>query len=208
MPQSAQNSTDLPEVDVDEIMERIRRELAAEEGSRDESTKPGTGAPSKPVRCVDLLAYEDELFLKHAYRTVLHRLPEPEGLEFWLFKLREAGWPKIEILWSIRSSKEGRIHNTQLPGLKTRYALHAAKRFLVRIPFLGWLLRLGLNILRLPRIHETVSRLERRRLAGMTRQEHEGDIREDLDRLGRRVDELEERIAAKDGSAAADRRAQ
>lgn len=199
-------NSDRPAVDVDEIMERIRRELSVDVELQDDSGRSRTGKAAGPVRCVDLLAYEDELFLKHAYRTLLHRHPESEGLEFWLFKLREAGWAKIAVLWSIHSSKEGRIHNTHLRGLKARYALYAVKRFFVLIPVLGWVIRLGMNVLRLPRIHETVSRLERRRLADSMRQKHENEIEEDLRRLARRVDELEERITEMDGSGAAVRR--
>ncbi len=205
MPGKKKLDSEFPVIDVDEIMERIRRELSVQVDEREDPKGHKAGQTVKAVRCCHLLEYEDELFLRHTYRTLLNRLPEPEGLEFWLFKLREVGWAKTEILWAIHSSREGRIHNTHLPGLKTSYALHVVKRFFVRIPVLGYLIRLGLNVLRLPRIHETVSRLERRRLADSTRQEHAAEIREDMMRLGQRVDELEEKIAGKDQTAAAKR---
>ncbi len=55
-----------------------------------------------------LLAPDEEAFIRGAYRTLLGREPDPEGLGAYLEELRD-GTPKIDLLAAIALSPEGRM---------------------------------------------------------------------------------------------------
>ena len=91
----------------------------------------------------ELLAYHDQQFVHCAYQTLLGRSPDPEGLGYYLSRLR-TGFSKMRIVAQLRLSKEGKAHAkerkaraTTLPGLN-----QAMKRYQRRQYFLiGWLFR-------------------------------------------------------------------
>lgn len=64
----------------------------------------------------NLLNYQDERFIKYAYEIILGRFPDAEGLQFYLSKLKTES-SKIEILYQLRNSKEGKSRKVDLPGL-------------------------------------------------------------------------------------------
>ena len=88
----------------------------------------------------ELLAYHDQHFIQCAYRTLLGREPDPEGMKYYLGRLR-TGFSKIQIVWQLRASKEGKTHAANLPGLDT--ALQQYRRS--QLPLLGCLSRLFNN---------------------------------------------------------------
>ena len=186
-------------IDVDRIMERIREEVRRQERQEDEAPLPDRPLSTRPVRCRDLLRYRDEAFLRQAYRVLLNRMPEPEGLEFWLHKLRDLGWARVDILWSIRTSREGQIHAVPVRGLRWRVLLRRAWAAVSGIPVLGWALRWAWALLRLPRIAAAVSRLERVRLSEATEGERRASLLDTISAMLRRLDALEERSALEDG---------
>jgi hypothetical protein len=55
----------------------------------------------------ELLQYHDKQFISCAYQTLLGRTPDPEGLQYYLDRLR-SGISKYEILAQLRFSKEGK----------------------------------------------------------------------------------------------------
>lgn len=179
-------------------MERIRAEVQDQEQPKEDSPPQDRPLRTGPIRCRDLLRFEDEAFLQHAYRTLLHRMPEPEGLEFWLQKLRRLGWSKVDILWNIRSSREGQVHGVPIRGLKPRYLLHRIWKTTLRIPVFGWILRWCWGLIRLPRLATTVAQLERGRRAEATEQEKLTSLQEHVTFLCRRMDELEKHVASLD----------
>ena len=188
-----------PAVDIDRIMERIREEVRIQEQPKDGSLRQDRPLKTGPIRCKDLMLFEDEAFLQQAYRTLLHRMPEPEGLEFWLHKLRRLGWSKVDILWNIRSSREGQVHGVPIRGLKPSYILYRIWKAALRIPVFGWILRWCWSLIRLPRLATTVARLERGRRAEATEQAKLTLLQEHVTSLCRRADELEKRAASLDG---------
>jgi len=134
-------------IDVDKVMEKIRAELrnpGEKRGALPRSINPPI------IKCKDLLLYEDEKFVKEAYKKLLHRLPEPDGLDFWLFRIRHLGWEKIKILWLVSKSHEGMIHNLHIRGLRSRYFFFKTGKILLGIPLIGWAFKLGLLFFRLP----------------------------------------------------------
>jgi len=188
-----------PPVDIDAIMERIREEVRAQEQGRADPHPHQAPSGSGSIRCRDLLRFEDEEFLQQAYRALLHRMPEAEGLEFWLHKLRQLGWSKVEIIWDIRSSREGQVHGVPIRGLKPRYVLRKTLDTAASLPVLGWILRWCWSLARLPRLAMTVARLERGSRAAATEQEKLLSLQEGMTSLLQRIAALEKRIAALDG---------
>ena len=64
----------------------------------------------------ELLSYNDEHFIRCAYLTLLGRTPDADGMAFYLKKIR-AGISKTQILYQMKSGKEGKSHQTNLTGL-------------------------------------------------------------------------------------------
>ena len=187
-----------PAVDIDRIMERIREELRIQEQPKDGSLRQDRPLKTGPIRCKDLMRFEDVAFLQQAYRSLLHRMPEPEGLEFWLYKLRRLGWSKVDILWNIRISREGQIHGIPIRGLKPRYIRYRIWKAALGIPVLGWILKWCWSLIRLPRLASTIARLERGRRAEATEQEKHTSLERRMTSLCQRTDELEKRVASLD----------
>jgi hypothetical protein len=79
-----------------------------------------------------LLQYNDRRFVQCAYLTLLKREADPNGLSFYVGRLRN-GEPKIQILSEIYSSDEARAAGVDLPGL--RRAIRREKLF--RLPLIG-----------------------------------------------------------------------
>lgn len=63
-----------------------------------------------------LLSFHDEKFVHVAYDTLLGRTPDPEGLAYYLSRVR-SGISKIEILAQLRRSPEGKAKNVPVSGL-------------------------------------------------------------------------------------------
>jgi glycosyltransferase involved in cell wall biosynthesis len=83
-----------------------------------------------------LLALHDQAFIHAAYQKLLGRHPDPEGLSYYLGRLRN-GIPKMQILTQLRLSTESKAHTIDLPGLDV--ALQRYQRG--QLPLIGWLFR-------------------------------------------------------------------
>jgi len=73
-----------------------------------------------------------EAFVRNAYRALLRRSPDPEGMAHFMAMLR-AGRSKLAILSGIRYSAEGRRLAVKVPGL---YRRHLAER-VFGLPLIG-----------------------------------------------------------------------
>ena len=85
----------------------------------------------------ELLELHDRQFTICAYHTLLGREPDPEGLKYYLNRIR-SGYSKISILTQLYISDEGKRYTSKLPGL----AKKIEKELRRQIPLLGWLFRL------------------------------------------------------------------
>lgn len=84
----------------------------------------------------DLLACDDEDFVRKAYLAVLGREGDVAGIAHYTLLLG-AGDAKVRVLRGMRQSAEGRSHLAPLPGLDA-----AIRRYsLGNLPLLGWLVR-------------------------------------------------------------------
>jgi SAM-dependent methyltransferase len=109
----------------------------------------------------DLLQYHDHTFIWNAYRAILKREPDEEGLKQFLKKLRSGRFNKIDVLASLRYSQEGKSRNVSVDGL----ARPALIRRFYRVPVLGYLLELIVGIARLPAILRSQREFEGHALA-------------------------------------------
>jgi FkbM family methyltransferase len=85
----------------------------------------------------ELLAYHDRDFVHCAYRTLLGRAPDPEGLEYSLNRLR-LGFSKIQVLSQLRLSPEGKAQGAEIPGLDNAIRQLQKEKY----PLIGWLFKL------------------------------------------------------------------
>lgn len=105
----------------------------------------------------DLLAYDDAEFVYNAYRAILKRAPDPQGLDNALTDLRNARSDKIDILAELRYSGEGIAKGVRIPTL----GLHAFFRRISSVPIVGRIADTLRHVLRLPHTAR-----EQQRLAG------------------------------------------
>jgi SAM-dependent methyltransferase len=149
------------EIDVDSILLKIQA-VAAKARSVDgitmskpisramgRSGNPASGhTPERNEQRIleQLLTLRDEEFVHAGYRVILQRRADPDGLAFFLTSLREGSLSRLEILFGLRFSEEGRRVGVLIPGLTRSYWTSR----IARLPFIGYFLRIVYGICRLP----------------------------------------------------------
>ena len=86
----------------------------------------------------ELLSRHDERFIHSAYHTLLGRAPDPEGMRYYLARVR-AGISKVEVLAQLRLSTEGKSRKVKIAGLNEAIKRHQQ----LKLPLIGALLRLA-----------------------------------------------------------------
>ena len=123
----------------------------------------------------DLLKYHDRNFIQNAYRAILKRGPDAVGYKGFIESLRSARLNKIDILARLRYSSEGRAKKTEIAGLLAPALIRKA----YRVPFIGYLLNLGIAFIRLPMMIRNQQQFEAHVLA------QQEMIAEQLNHVGR-----------------------
>ncbi|NIB42101.1 methyltransferase domain-containing protein [Pseudomaricurvus alkylphenolicus] len=152
-----------PEIDFELLNRRIQESLDAyiDEGSaanafdpdgamadsEDEQTVPVQAceehAPVDPATKPPVLAYDDCEFVREAYKQLLGREPDPEGLEHYAALLREGG-EKTQLLERLWHSEEARLFRENSPhqaNLGTDLNKYRSKQKLFQLPLVGPILR-------------------------------------------------------------------
>lgn len=93
----------------------------------------------------ELLAYHDRDFIKQAYAAILKRSPVESEFVSQTDNLRSGRKSKIEIIENLLRSAEGKRVNTRITGLKS-----ATLKSLVKIPVVGYFVRVISGVIRLP----------------------------------------------------------
>ena len=93
--------------------------------------------PTNESTLTELLACNGHQFVHCAYRTLLGREPDPEGMTYYLRRLR-TGFSKIQILTQLRLSKEGQSREVSLPSLDIAVQRYRRGNY----PIVGWLFKL------------------------------------------------------------------
>ena len=101
----------------------------------------------------DLILLSDEELLKTCYFNILGRRPDKEGMNHHLVSLRTGKNDKIGVINAFIRSKEAKRRKARVDGL----CLFNVRRFFVRIPLLGYLIRLMFSVLLLPRRLKEIS---------------------------------------------------
>jgi SAM-dependent methyltransferase len=192
-----------PQLDVDDLATVIRESMAAQQQESPVVSAPATQPVAnrdKPPELKlqpdfqphsddryhinDLLRYHDRVFLQAAYRAVLKRSPDQAESLRDLKRLRSGSINKVDLLADLRFSPEGRTKGTQLDGL----LVPALIRRVGQLPLIGYPIRLGIALLRLPKLVH-----DQREFAGYVlaqNQETADFINLTADRLTERVDVL------------------
>lgn len=96
----------------------------------------------RPAQTLEaLLQHQDRSFIECAYLTILKRLYDPAGLDYYLQRLR-SGIPKIQILGEIYESTEAHSKGSHLPRLRRAITVYKLSRF----PWLGVVIRPFLTV--------------------------------------------------------------
>ena len=153
-----------PQIEMDELT-AIIRESMAEQRNDDKRAHVATTptAPKSPglklqsdfephsdhhYHINDLLCFHDRTFVQAAYRAILKRSPDETEFHREIKRLRSGERNKIDLLASLRFSAEGRAKRVQVDGLLKP----ALVRRLGQVPVIGYGIRLGIAVLRLPNL--------------------------------------------------------
>jgi len=101
----------------------------------------------------DFLKYYDEDFVRNAYKRIMLREPDPDGLNDFLRKLRSAEMNRVDVLWILRRSREGNVKHVRIKWL-------LPFRFLSRsfsVPVIGYFLRYLVALFRSPALVRDLS---------------------------------------------------
>lgn len=96
----------------------------------------------------DFLASHGEALVRNAYRALLGREPDVEGLAAYARALSLRRRSRVEVIGRIRYSSEGRARAVRVRGLPLSFAFDTA----CRIPLVGRLLEWGRTLVMLPRL--------------------------------------------------------
>ena len=86
----------------------------------------------------ELFSYQDERFIRCAYRTILGRTPDADGLNYYLRRIR-SGISKMEIVAQLGFSKEGKSKQVSLAGFNKAIKQYQRERKSFSVTLGGWL---------------------------------------------------------------------
>ena len=114
----------------DVVDELINRDSAVLPDQRSKVEKNDTLSMHSAKSIEELLSYYDEEFIKCAYQTFLGRVPDTEGFNYYLDRIRK-GISKTEIIYQIRSGYESKVFKSYVTGVNKLNMRHN----LLKIPF-------------------------------------------------------------------------
>jgi len=195
-----------PAFDVDEVMRRVRAEVARRHSGNATNQVAGSGlqrlipdAPGNAPRhahefgLLDLLALPDTEFVEAAYQTLLRRAVDEDGRSSYLNALRNGELTRVEVLGALRWSAEGRQKSIRMPGLRARYVLARARR----IPVLGRIASWSAAFLLLSRSRYRIN-LHDARLDQLSPEINNRVRLAELEPLQRSIKQIDERASATD----------
>lgn len=98
---------------------------------------PVTSSKASKATVAELLEPLGQQFIYGAYLALLGREPDPEGMNYYLGRLR-VGVPKIQILAQLSRSSEGNKYAAKIDGMEKEIRRYEYGQ----LPFIGWLFRL------------------------------------------------------------------
>jgi O-antigen chain-terminating methyltransferase len=192
--------TNIPEITMDELMEKIRAEVRERQKmdrmrrpdipneTRKHSYRPfdtadiSRGVASEGPEPLehkeqgyhinDFLKYHDQQFVVNAYQGILRRRPDSTALNYFLEGLRTGKMTKAEILGRLRYASEGRKKRVKIRGLFWNFVVQSS----FRIPVLGYFTRLTAGIGNLPLILRNFQVLEEALFSQLENQRNDVEI--------------------------------
>jgi O-antigen chain-terminating methyltransferase len=140
-------------LNVENVMARVREEVIRRGGTFDpdddgqgiegrlpfwKSTIPALKVKSA-YSLPELLRYSDREFVETAYRAILRRAPDPNGMDVHLTKLRSGEMTKVEVLAALRWSPEGMRRSVHVDGLLLPTIVQKWKRRRWLGPMVRWM---------------------------------------------------------------------
>jgi hypothetical protein len=123
---------------------------------KDASTTRASAARERGIHWSEIATYDGVEFIETAYRAILGREADHDGLACYGAMLRD-GASKVEILGRICDSAEARQRNGSLVGLAVPYSLDKVRRW----PILGRLVSVVSALWKLPETERNYRRLSR-----------------------------------------------
>jgi O-antigen chain-terminating methyltransferase len=186
----------LNQSNLDHHGDSIQEELSGGEKSRDKALSPLSWHKDRPQSILaqkqiysldDFLQFQDIDFINKAYQHILHRYPDPHGLDHYLSHLRIGKFSKIEILVRLRCSPEGKKKGVQIRGLIFYYPLF----LLLHLPIVGYCARIIFSLVNFPKIVKNLQVIENQMYVQLRQQETA--IQADLDAFAQKIEQLIQR---------------
>lgn len=105
----------------------------------------------KIIDARELLKFDGEEFIEVLYRSILLREVDESGKANSIKFLNSPDTDKVDLIYNIVNSEEGKSNNIKAKGIKGRKILLDIKRRIYSLPLIGYCVRLGVNICLLPR---------------------------------------------------------
>lgn len=84
-----------------------------------------------------LLPLENDKFLDTAYIAILGRMADEEGKKTYLENMNKGTMDKIDVLFALRYSEEGKELGVDVKGLDSAYKKKKKKQFIMNVPIIG-----------------------------------------------------------------------
>lgn len=148
-------------LDIESLIAAIKREALARGDTqpfnertdeilgREREARGGAGSLKPPTRAESLrdwMPFHGKPFIISAYRTLLLRDPDQQGLDHFSRMIAEGHLTRWEVVGRLRLSGEGRVRRIPVKGLWLGFALATAYRVPIAGPLLAWSVR----VLRIP----------------------------------------------------------
>lgn len=154
------------------------------------------------IKTRDLLKYEGTEFVMMCYRKILHREADSKGLEDHLYLLRSQAISKIELIFYMSESREGKKVDVHIEDGYCKYRLTRLLRKSFKIPVIGRVIRYITKLFRVNRtlyqmmvwnleLQSQVSELQKDN--SYLKKEIDGN-REEVSQLNERVGHLNEEV--------------
>jgi O-antigen chain-terminating methyltransferase len=131
-------------VNAEELLKRVEEEIEREEEISSEAEREKKKSFTKE----DFIHLHDEEFVKNAYRLILGREPDEEGMSYYLDHLRSGRRTKMQIVANIYASPEAKDRGVEIE----RIEIYKALSFIYKIPVVGYMTKWLIALFTLPRI--------------------------------------------------------
>ncbi|AEG61868.1 methyltransferase domain-containing protein [Desulforamulus ruminis] len=111
--------------------------------------------------CIDaneLLKYNESEFVIRCYETILNRIPEEEGFNYYLNSLITRKLSKVLIINSIIQSEEAKTRNFYVINFKLKKLKAQVAHYVYKTPVFGHIAKAIMHMLRLPKEISHISR--------------------------------------------------